>query len=114
MLPAREARTATRGACHRVSEVCPTADMERRPTNRQRRRQSEATNPVQSEIQQVLVAEPGWLKRFQLPSPPEFQEVRTEKRRSCPAVLPFRAHARVSLNNRRQRTQEDIRRTPRK
>src|SRR5207247_8441358 len=80
--------------------------MARRPTNRQRRRQSEATNPVQSEIQQVLAAEPGWTKRFQLPSPPEFQEVRTERRRSCPAVLPFRARARAWSNNRQQRTQD--------
>src|SRR6266487_3155664 len=114
MLPAREARTATRGACHRVSEVCPIADMARRPTNRQRRRQSEATNPVQSEIQQVLAAEPGWTKRFQLPSPPEFQEVRTERRRSCPAVLPFRARARAWSNNRQQRTQEHSRQLPSK
>src|SRR5437867_2116779 len=88
--------------------------MARRPTNRQRRRQSEATNPVQSEIQQVLAAEPGWTKRFQLPSPPEFQEVRTERRRSCPAVLPFRARARAWSNNRQQRTQEHSRQLPSK
>src|SRR5436309_3782831 len=88
--------------------------MARRLTNRRRRKQSEATNPLTRGIQQLLVAEPKWTKRFRLPNPPAPQEARTETRRSCPVGLPFRARARAWSNNRQQRTQEHSRQLPSK
>src|SRR2546428_13357061 len=111
MLLGREARIATRGACHRLLEVCPIKDTEHRPIDWRARKQSEATNLVQQEIRRILAAEPRLLKEYQLLDPSRFQEAHTGRIPSSPAGLPSRAHARVWSNNRRQRTQEHIQQT---
>src|SRR4029077_3104997 len=112
MLLGREARIATRGACHRLLEVCPITDMERQPIDWRARKQSEATNLVQREIRRIPAAEPRLLKQFQLLDPPRSQEARIGRIPSSPAGLPSRAPARVWSNNRRQRRQEHIQQTP--
>src|SRR5436190_1493903 len=112
MLPGCEARIAVRGACHRRLEVCPIAGTERRPADRRGRKQSGATNLVQRKIQQVLADGPEWTKRFQLSSPPKFQAVRRQTRRTCLDRLPCWTCAPACLSNRRQKRQEGSRRTP--
>src|ERR1044072_9088783 len=108
MRPAREVRIATRGACHRLLEVCPTTNMEHQLANRRSRTQSEATNLARREIQQVPAVEPPLPKQFQLLNRPKCQEVRIGRRWSCLAGPPYRARVRTWLNSRRQRTQEHI------